>query len=667
MSRRIVRYLYPVASAMGLFVLAVSGPSDVLAQASPSTSHGPRPIPYPVVPPADFQRALAGGTRSPSGAPGTGYWQQWAHYDLHARLDPIAKRLDGRARIVYRNNSPDTLPVFFLHLLQNLHAAGAARNEPQQVTGGVELHRVAVDGRALSERRDKEPGYRVQGTILDVHPPRPLEPGGAVELAVDWSFTVPQSGAGRMGWSRDNFFFIAYWYPQVAVYDDVVGWQLDQYLGQAEFYSGFGTYRLTVEAPEGWVVMGTGALENREAVLPDPILRRLRQAEESDTVVHVLTNDDFGPGKATRRSATGYLRWQFGADTVRDVAFSATRESLWDAARTPVGDRDDDGHTDYARIDALYRETAPRWQQTWRYAQHAIDFLSRWTGYPYPWPHMTAVEGGGIIGGGMEFPMMTLIGDYNARRDSGLYYVTAHELAHMWIPMIVGADEKRHAWMDEGSTSFNENQARKEFFPGRDHDDPDRQTYLTVARQGLEGELIRRSDYHYPGPAYGIASYSKPATLLVALRGLLGDETFVRTYRTYIRNWAFKHPRPWDFFNTFNEGAGETLDWFWRTWYYETWTLDHAVASVTTQRAASRGPVETTIAIEDRGMAPMPTRVTITLESGESIDREIPVSHWLTGARRAEITIAGTPQRVEIDPEGVFPDVDRTNNLWERQ
>jgi hypothetical protein len=620
-----------------------------------------------VIPPTEYQQAIARGTRSSSGAPGPRYWQQWASYDLEARLDPVSKLLDGRVGITYQNNSPDTLPTVFLHLLQNLHAPGAARNERQEVTGGVELRRVVAAGRALTERRDQQAGYRVQGTILGIRLPKPLGPGESVDLAIEWRFTVPQNGAGRMGWSRDNLFYIAYWYPQMAVYDDVVGWQLDQYLGQAEFYTGFGNYRLSVEAPHGWVVMATGRLDNREEVLPDPVLRRLRRAEASDDVVHIIGKDDYGPGKATRRSSTGSLTWRFTADTVRDVSFSATRESRWDAARTPVGDREGDGEADYTRVDAFYRETAPRWQQTWRYAQHAIDFLSRWTGHPYPWPHMTAVEAADIIGGGMEFPMMTIMGDYNWRGDSALYYVTVHELAHMWVPMIVGVDEKRHAWMDEGTTSFNENQARKEFFPGRDHDLSDRESYLTVARLGAEGEMMRWSDFHYPGPAYGVASYSKPATLLVALRGLLGEETFVETYQSYIRHWAFKHPKPWDFFNFFTRRSGQDLNWFWRTWYYEMWTLDQAVTSVSTAAAASEGPPATTIIVEDLGLAPMPTRLAITLENGELLRREVPVTHWLTGARRAEITVQGAAVRVAIDPDGAFPDTDRTNNVWERQ
>jgi hypothetical protein len=620
-----------------------------------------RPVPYPVTPPLPFTRALARGTRTVTGEPGARYWQQWTDYTLEARLDPSQRRLDGRARIVYHNRAPHALPVVFLQLAQNLHAPGTVRNEPQELTGGVVLDRVSAGGRLLPDGPiERGPSYQVIGTSLALRPPAPIPSGGALALEIDWHFLVPQSGAGRMGYRPDSLFHLAYWYPQMAVYDDVVGWHTDQYLGGSEFYAGFGRYDLTVEAPDGWVVTATGRLTNAAEVLPDRIRERWERAERSDTVVHVLTPADFGPGRATRPAPTGWHRWHFVADTVRDAAFSLLRHSRWDAARTPVGDRDGDGAPDYARVDTFWRSTAPFWQHAWRYAQHSIDFLSRWTGLPYPWPHMTAVEGGGIIGGGMEFPMVTLIGDYNERGDSALYYVFAHELAHMWVPMTVSNDERRHAWMDEGTTTFNENQARKEFFPGPDHEVGDRDEYLGVARAGLEGEIMRWSDYHYPGPAYGVASYQKPATVLATLRALLGDDMFTGAFREYLSRWRYKHPKPWDFFATFNAVTGQNLDWFWRTWYYETWTLDHAVASVTA------GPSGTTIVIEDRGLAPMPARVTIRRANGSAEVREIPVETWLAGATHVNLVVTGDVTEVTIDAEGRFPDVDRTNNQWTR-
>ncbi len=665
-----LRGLLVATAGLSLAACAPGGARPPTPNPAP-VSVATRPLPFPVTYPLSYERALEHRTRAVTGEPGPRYWQQWTDYRLRARIDVEERQLHGEARIRYYNNSPDTLGALFLHLYQNLHAEGAPRKLPQEVTGGLTLHRVAVDGRELTAGTDRGAGYGSEATILRVVPPAPVEPGADVRLELAWSFAIPRAGASsRMGWDADNLFFLAYWYPQMAVYDDVVGWQTDWFLGGAEFYAGFGRYDLTVEAPPGWVVAASGRLLNPEEVLAPVVSERLQRAAESDEIVQIIRAEDFG--RATRTSEGGYLAWRFAADTLRDVAFAVVRESLWDAARTPVGDRDGDGRIDYARVDALYRELAPRWGHSARYAQHAIAFLSKYTGYSYPWPHMTAVEGSNIIGGGMEFPMMTLIGDYNARGDSALYFVTAHELGHMWLPMIVSNDERRYAWMDEGTTTFNENQTSKDFFPGLNSEILDQLSYTRLARSGQEGEIMRRSDYHYPVDTlnghnealdrspYGIASYQKPATLLATLRALLGEDTFRAAYQRFIRNWAYKHPYPWDLFNTFESVSGRELDWFWRSWYYETWTLDQALGDVTVAEGVTR------IVIYDRGLVPMPVRLAVTFADGEIVRREIGVETWLAGGRRAELALRypARPVRVEIDPDFAFPDLDRKNNVW---
>ena len=261
----------------------------------------------------------------------------------------------------------------------------------------------------------------------------------------------------------------------------------------------------------------------------------------------------------------------------------------------------------------------------------------------------------------MEFPMLTLVGTYEGRSTRDLYNVASHEIGHMWIPMIVGVNEKRYAWLDEGSTSFLENQGRPEYWPGDDADGQERTNYLRVARAEAEQPMMRHADYYEPGPGYQIASYPKPATMLVTLRGLLGTEIFGMAYRAFIAEWAFKHPTPWDFFATFERFAGRDLDWFWTSFYYQTWVLDQAVGAVT-----KRGE-ETVVVIEDHGFAPMPARVRIQTTRGGSIERVVPVGTWLAGANRTEITLpasAGAVTRVEIDPQGLFPDLRPRDNVW---
>jgi len=654
--RGLVRSALATLLPVGLLAGILLSPAGALAQKPPD-----RPFLRPVDPPLAYERAVEAGTRSGDGSPGPEYWQQWTEYEIEARLEPEAKRVENVTRIRYHNRSPDRLPVLFVHLHQNLHAEGAVRNEPQEVTGGVEVVRVSVGGQELARDPAERPGWTVDGTRMAIALPEPLPPGGTVELEIASGFRIPRSGAGRMGWDGDDLFFVAYWYPQMAVYDDVRGWQNDPYLGRAEFYMGFADYRVELDLPEGWVVRATGELRNPEEVFTAPVRERLARADRSDSVVHVLTAADFGPGGSTVDAPDDRLRWVFEADSVRDFAFSATRRSLWDAARTPVGDLDGDGEPEHTRVEALYREDASRWTETWRYARHAIDFLSRHTGLPYPWPHMTAIEGGGIIGGGMEFPMMTLMGDYQTRGDSALYYVTAHELAHMWVPMIVGTDEKRYAWMDEGTITFHENRARDEFYPGPDHDGADRRDYLEVARRGDGEPIMRWMDYQLP-EAGNVPNYDKPAVALVILREVLGREVFREAMSTFLREWSYRHPLPWDFFRTVSRVADRDMDWFWRSWYLETWTLDHAVGRV---RSRDR---RWEITVEDRGNAIAPAILQVKLEEGLTLTRQVQAKAWISGDRQTTVEVPTADRIVEIvlDPAGVLPDVDRSNNRWSR-
>ena len=635
-------------------------PSPDPAPATDAGQVAEQPTPNPIPMPASFEQAIRQGTRTRAGQPGSDYWQQEATYDLTARLYPDEKRLEGSGQMSYTNNAPQALGELRLELIQNLHAEGARRIEAVEVTGGMNLGDITYNGQPV-QQGGGDLSYRVNGTQLVISLEEPLQPGETAELSMDWSFTIPQQGAsGRMGYSKDNLFYIGYWYPVFSVYDDVKGWHTDQFLGSAEFYLGYADYDVTFEAPEEWFVMGTGNLENAQEVVAPDVLQRMRRAHQSNETVQVIGEDDFG-AEATRNSENGRLSWHFTADNVRDVAYSATRESFFDAARTPVGDRDGDGETDYVDINTFYRASAPLWSEVTRYQQHAISFQSQHTGFAYPWPHMTAVEGAGIIGGGMEFPMMTVMGAYNAYGDTALYNVTAHELAHMWVPMVVGTNERHYSWMDEGMTTYLEAQSRQDFYEGVNAELQDQRIYASFAtRSDAEGPIMRRSDYHYSTNAFVVASYMKPAIMMAALRGLLGRDTFMEGYHAFMDDWAYKHAYPWDFFNSFERVSGRDLDWFWRSFYFETWQLDQAVASV------SREGGQTTIRIEDQGRASLPARLAITLESGRTLRREIPVETWLSGQTTAALTLdTDSPvQRVVIDPEQVFPDVDRQDNIW---
>jgi hypothetical protein len=458
-------------------------------------------------------------------------------------------------------------------------------------------------------------------------------------------------------------FHLAYWYPQFAVYDDVSGWQVDQYMGTAEFYMGYADYDVSLRVPAGWLVVATGELANPAQVLSPAARGRLDRLSAGrgtvdSGIVHIVTADERGPGRATAAGgADRMLTWRFTADQVRDFAWTTSSRYVWDAARVSVGDADGDGAGDFSIVHALYRPDRTAWRETARYARHSIDFLSRFV-FPYPYPHMTVVEGL-EVGGGMEFPMTTFI--TGSPRDSvALYGVTLHEIAHMWFPMIVGSDEKRNMWQDEGMASFLDVEGSVEFFPGIPRATLAGTSYERAASAGTELEVTRHGDHYMRDAARTVAAYDKPMVALHALRGLLGEETFMRGYREYGRRWTNRHPQPQDLFNTFNDISGRDLSWFWRTWFYETWTLDQAIAGV--QRSGDR----LLVTVEDRGSAPMPARLVITRTDGTTERAEIPVEYWLQGHARGVHSVerAGTVSRIEIDPDRLFPDLDRTNQSW---
>ncbi|MDQ3950099.1 MAG: M1 family metallopeptidase, partial [Gemmatimonadota bacterium] len=583
---------------------------------------------------------------------------------LAAELDPASARLTGRGSVRYFNRSPDTLPDVWVHLHQNLFAPGAPRNEAVPQTTGMELTRVAAQGAVIQavpsvQLARSGGGYVIDATRLRVRLPRPLLPGDSADLDFQWALTVPPDGAPREG-TDGEIFMIAYWYPQVAVYDDVNGWQVDPYLGTSEFYMGYGDYDVELTVPEGWLIGGTGTLTNPADVLSAETRTRLDRARRSGDVVHVVADADRGAGRATTRGQNRKLTWRFRAPNVRDFAWGTSDQYLWDATIAATGDANGDGRPDTAAIHTFYRPSRRQWawDQSAKYARHSIEYLSRFL-WPYAYPQMTAVDGV-VSCSGMEYPMVTCIG--GPRDTLALYSVTVHEFAHMWFPMQVGSDEKRYAWQDEGLTRFNQIQAMQEYFKGYDRLSISRNNYIAIAPTDLEEPLMRHGDqYRYGTPAYGVASYDKMALNLEMLRALLGEVTFMRAYREYGHRWLNRHPTPYDLWNTFEEIAGRDLDWFWRTWWFETWTLDHRLASVRT--TANGAEIE----VEDRGAAFMPARLAVTRADGSNERVDVPVEVWLGGARRHTVRVRGASAvtRVEIDPERRFAYVSREGHRWE--
>ncbi|MFN8647640.1 MAG: M1 family metallopeptidase [Gemmatimonadales bacterium] len=627
-----------------LALLSLLAAPSLAAQAADSSPFRPLDLPAP------------NQIRTGAGRPGPGYWQQRVDYRIRATLDPATHELRGRAAIHYVNRSPEALPYLWLHLEQNICAPGSVTSlldQPPLVflgtafdfsckgfAGGVTIESLTRLGRPLP--------FTVTGTTMRVDLPRAIPPGGVYDFDVVWRFTVPPYGAGRMG--RDGTLYeLGQWYPRLAVYDDVKGWNHEPYIGSGEFYLEYGRFDVAITVPARYVVAATGTLENPLEVLTAAQRARLARARVADSAIPIITRDEAGqPAARPRREGT--LTWRFHADSVRDFAFAAAPDFQWDAS----GWRG-------ILIQTFYRPSATLWSEANHMVREGLRYYSQqW--YPYPYPQMSSIEGPIE---GMEYPMMTFDPAGPTRID--LQWVLAHELGHQWMPMIVGSNERLYPWMDEGFNTFIDLRNASNYFLGTPYGDTIEVHPLRLAPEhtvpGQEQPLIARPvevrDLFWTG-------YQKPALMLSLLRDqVLGRDRFDAAFREYLRTWAFKHPTPADFFRVMRDHSGQDLDWFWRGWVYSTARLDQAIDSVV---AVSDSVTE--IHLSNRGGLVMPATLALVLEQGDAPNTRyvrLPVDMWNLGPRF--IYRHRGPERVAavtLDPAGELPDADRGNNRWTR-
>jgi hypothetical protein len=596
-----------------------------------------------------MQRAIEAGTRTRTGEPGPNYWQQHVDYDIQTELVPEELTVRGSETITYENRSPDTLGELWLNLAQNVYAPGNPRDRPVPITGGFSLDRVVVQGTTMEV--DQPRAGPSLGTVVGLSLPDSLASGGTVTVQIDWHFKVPE-GTFRGGREGDDVFYISQWYPQIATYDDLQGWVKDPYLGDGEFYLEYGDFHVAITAPAGWLVSASGVLQNPEEVLTPAALARL-QTRSRDSITAVVTREDRDAGRLTASGgADGKLTWRWEADNVRDFAWGASDRYVWDATVAEYEDQSGDVHT--SDINVFYRPEQPNWDRAAEFARHAIETHSWW--YPYPYPQMTVNEG--VIGGGMEYPMITIIG--GGRTPESLYGTVSHELAHMWWPMVVGSNERRYAWMDEGLASFAEDIATPQIFPDvGDAGLGSMRGYLRIAGSDRETESMRAADLYGPFGNRGIASYSKPASVFRMLREVLTPAVFDRAMRTYVRRWAFKHPHPLDLFWTFEDVSGQDLDWFFQPWLYTTEVLDQAVVDVQDREG------ESVAILENHGQMKMPVILQVRSTDGETKEIRRSWDAWGDdGLMVVPLPVEGAVSEVVLDPDQKFPDVDRSNNRW---
>jgi hypothetical protein len=612
--------------------------------------------------------------RGPNGAPGPRYWQQRADYDIKATLDTAAKRLAGTETIRYTNNSPDTLRFVWLQLDQNLFKPGSTGSllNPQEsrfggagFQGGFEISSVTQSGDALAvppvRRRPGQPGpavakttgssgplkSRVDDTMMYVELARPLAPGATTTLAITYAFNIPEHGADRMG--RDGSLYeLAQWYPRMAVYDDVHGWNTLQYLGQGEFYLEYGNFTYEVTVPAGYIVAGSGILQNAAEVLTATQRARLAQAVKSDTTIHIITQDELASGAARPTGARGTLTWKFKADSVRDVAWAGAPNYLWDAS----------GYNGTV-AQAYYRpESAATWKDGAKMSRFSIkEYSERW--FPYPYPQISAVEG---PVSGMEYPMVAM--EAPAQSLEELYNVVTHEIGHMWYPMTVGSDERRYAWMDEGFNTFINTFSEEDYWHRSDRQTRlgETQFVIRLDQTPTAQPIMTPANRYLNNNNLGSLAYVKPSIVLLALRNkVLGPDVFDAAFREYTRRWAFKHPQPADFFRTMENVSGEDLSWFWRGFFFTTDALDQAVESVAS-RPQGNG-FATDIVLRNLGQAVMPVELEVTFADGSTQLLKYPVEIWYGGDRyTVRLMTDKQVTAARVNPDGTFPDVVPQNN-----
>ena len=625
------------------------------AQRTPAPLRGER-----VVRRADslWAAAVVRQTRSPRGVPGPRYWVQGARYELQATFEPTSKTLKASGTLRYRNRSPDTLRTLALSLAQNLFRAGAPHNEAVPITGGITLESLCASQRpalpdaqscASSDSPGRVDGLQVDYTIAWFTLPTPLLPGDSVDLHARWSFVLPTEDAPRMG-TDGSVHMVGYWYPQFCVYDDVTGWQVDPYLSTGEFYMDHADYDVRVTVPAGMLVAATGVLTNADAVLSPFARAQLRRAAQSFAAVPVVSDSLRRARGATLSGAS--LTWRFTARDVRDFAFYASSDVVWDAmaALLPRGAT----RNDTVLIHALYRPGKKDWRRAADDGRQSIEHFSRVL-WPYPWPQMTVVEG--IVGGGMEYPMLTVVSVRGGARE--LLTTIAHEVGHMWFPMQVGSDERRFAWMDEGVASWLERALLRSSTGHDDDEDGVPALYRAVAGMGAEQSMLTHADHYAGALTYAAASYEKLVVVFRAFAAEYGDSALVHGLRTFGDAWTGRHPYPDDFFRMVFAAAGDERDVFVAEWVRGTAVFDASIDDVQRLRDTL------TVLVHSKGRAHLSVPVVITREDGRRERIVIPAAAFRRDAvQPLRIAGARTVTSVVLDPERTRPDVRRENERW---
>lgn len=596
--------------------------------------------------PKEIKKAYTNQTRSYNGKPGINYWQNFSNYNIKAEIDPQTRLLTGSEKIVYFNNSPDTLKNIVLKLYQDMYKKGAVRNtelNPETVTDGVKIIKLSIDGSSISLNvDDKMISY--QGTNLIVKLASPLPPNSKNNIEVDWSFIIPKGTDIRIGTYGESTFFVGYWYPKVAVYDDIRGWDLLSYNAEHEFYFDYSDMNVEIKVPKGFGVWATGMLQNPDEVLNEPYLERYKDALTSDNLINIVTRSD--SGKEIYKSQNGFTTFNYSVKNISDFAFGMSDFYLWDGTSIELepGSR--------VACFSAYNPASDFFTQAATMAKQSIKFFSNvMPGIIYPYPQITVFNGDG----GMEFPMIVNDGQFSNTIND--VYVTSHEIAHMYFPFYVGTNETRYGWIDEGMAYFLPWDLQIELSE-YDHRTRAAIGFSKWAGNEMDIPMILPSILSRD-PHLSMMSYYKPALAYEMLKSVLGDELFNKCLQEFILRWNGKHPTPWDMFYTFEDVSKQDLSWFWNPWFFESHIPDLAIKDVKNKNN------KLSVLVENVGNLPVPIDLTVTFENGTQTKLTSSALIWQKGKKETWLDTEAKlkVKSVELLNKNI-PDADASNNKF---
>ena len=606
--------------------------------------------------------------RSASGEPGPKYWQNRADYVINCTLDTLKHNVNGNVEITYTNNSPDNLKFLWLQLDQNIYKKDSRATATTTELGGRWANPKFTEGDVIKSvsinynGKTFTPTSTVTDTRLQLWLQDALKSSDKIKVTIAFGFDIPERGTDRMGRLKTKngwIYEIAQWFPRMCVYDDIQGWNTLPYLGAGEFYLEYGDFDYSITAPSGLVVAGSGELQNPQECLTEDQLKRYNEAQTSDKTVVIKSDKEVNDKNA--KSKTPSTTWHFKIQNARDIAWAASRAFVWDAAKINLPSGKKCLAASVYPVESIKKNG---WQRSTEMVKGSIEFNSKqWYEFPYP----VATNVAGTVGG-MEYPGIVFCSAMAS--GSGLWGVTDHEFGHTWFPMIVGSNERKYAWMDEGFNTFINGLSTKAFNKGEFNQqsammDPTSSFLVKYmfneAADGLYNipEVIQQGNL-------GNAAYSKPGFMLDELRDVvLGPDRFDAAFREYINRWAFKHPTPWDFFHTMENASGEDLSWFWRSWVLNTWKLDQTVKGVTYIKDKPENGSEVTIVNLQK--MPMPVTVLVKEANGKEHRLNLPVEIWQRGAEWTfGVPTTSEVKEVILDPDKKLPDYNRDNNSWKK-